>query len=142
MPESNKKVVDSWALVAWIRKEPPAPLVRQFIIEAEAGRIELVMSLINVAETFYLLAQRNSPSVAEAFLARLPSLPIRVVSPNEDDIIHYGSGADQGRACRGLRRRVRHHAGAIGRREGDHWRRGNPALPASPAGVGRKHATQ
>jgi len=86
MPGSSK-VVDSWALVAWIRKEPAAPLVRHFIEQAEAGRVELLMSLINVAETFYILSKRNSPSAAEEFLTRLPSLPIRVVSPNEDDIM-------------------------------------------------------
>jgi predicted nucleic acid-binding protein len=86
MPGSSK-VVDSWALVAWIRKEPAAPLVRHFLEEAQAGRVELVMSLINVAETFYILAKRDSMGVAEEFLTRLPSLPIRVVSPDADDIL-------------------------------------------------------
>jgi hypothetical protein len=32
-----------------------------------------------VAETFYTLAKRSSPKIAEEFLSRLPSLPIRVV---------------------------------------------------------------
>ncbi len=86
MPGSSK-VVDSWALVAWIRDEPAASQVEVFIREAVAGRVELVMSLINVAETFYILAKRDNLGVAEEFLTRLPSLPIRVVSPNEDDIM-------------------------------------------------------
>ena len=37
MPESTK-VVDSWAMVAWIQDEPPRPL----------------LSWLNVAETFYI----------------------------------------------------------------------------------------
>jgi predicted nucleic acid-binding protein len=86
MPESSR-VVDSWALVAWIRDEPAASQVEVFIHAAIAGQIELVMSRINVAETFYIVAKRKSPAAAEEFLARLPSLPIRVVSPNEDDIM-------------------------------------------------------
>jgi predicted nucleic acid-binding protein len=86
MPGSSK-VVDSWALVAWIRDEPAAPQVEVFIREAVAGRVELVMSLINVAETFYILAKRDNLGVAEEFLTRLPSLPIRVISPSEDDIM-------------------------------------------------------
>jgi predicted nucleic acid-binding protein len=45
------------------------------------------MSMINVAETFYLLAKRNSRAVADEFLTRLPSLPIRVMLPREDDIM-------------------------------------------------------
>jgi predicted nucleic acid-binding protein len=85
-PGSNN-IVDSWALVAWVRKEPAAPLVREILFDAQAGRITLLMSLINVAETFYILAKRDNPAVADEFLARLPSLPIRVKSPTEDDIM-------------------------------------------------------
>jgi predicted nucleic acid-binding protein len=86
MPGSIK-VVDSWALVAWIRDEPAASLVEVFLGDAEAGTLTLLMSLINVAETFYIVAKRISPRSAEEFLTRLPSLPIRVVSPDADDIM-------------------------------------------------------
>lgn len=86
MPGS-RKVVDSWALVAWVRKEPAAPLMRQFLIDAEAGKIELAMSWINAAETFYILAKRNGADAAEEFLKRLSSLPIRLVAPDEQGIM-------------------------------------------------------
>jgi uncharacterized protein len=74
-------------MLAWVRLEPSAPLVRQFLLDADAGNVGLVMSWINVAETFYILAKRNSPAVADQFLARLPSLPIRVVLPDEEGIM-------------------------------------------------------
>ncbi len=45
------------------------------------------MSWLNVAETFYTLAKRNSPEVAEAFLIRLQSLPIRNILSDEDGIM-------------------------------------------------------
>jgi predicted nucleic acid-binding protein len=81
------RVVDSWAIVAWIRDESAAEAVERFLQEAEAGRCQLAMSWINVAETFYILAKRDSPEVAQAFLTRLPSLPLRVVLPNEEGIM-------------------------------------------------------
>jgi predicted nucleic acid-binding protein len=81
------KVVDSWAMVAWVQQEPAAPLVRQFLLDADAGSIGLAMSWINVAETFYILAKRKSPTIAEEFLNRLPSLPIRLMLPDENGII-------------------------------------------------------
>jgi predicted nucleic acid-binding protein len=62
-------------------------MVRRFLLEADAGDVELVMSWINVAETFYILSKRNSPAVAEEFMMRLPSLPIRLVSPDEAGIM-------------------------------------------------------
>ncbi|MCU1262406.1 MAG: PilT-like protein [Bryobacterales bacterium] len=83
----ESKVVDSWAMVAWIQQEPAAPLVRQFLYEADAGKVQLFMSAINVGETFYILAKRRSVSIAEEFLERLPSLPIHVVVPDADGII-------------------------------------------------------
>lgn len=46
-----------------------------------------MMSWLNVAETFYILAKRNSAAVAEEFLIRLPSLPIRIVLPDEEGIM-------------------------------------------------------
>ena len=86
MPGS-RKVVDSRALVAWVRNEPAASLFEVFLTEAEAGKVELAMSWINAAETFYILAKRNSADVAEEFLLRLPSLPIRLVAPDEQGIL-------------------------------------------------------
>jgi DNA-binding NtrC family response regulator len=86
MPESTK-VVDSWAMVAWIQGEPAAPFVRQFLLDADSGKLQLLMSWFNVAETFYILAKRKHPAVAEEFLDRLPSLPVRLVLPDEDEII-------------------------------------------------------
>lgn len=74
-------------MIAWIVDEPAASRVEIFIQQAEAGELRLFMSWINVAETFYILAKRNSAAVAEEFLIRLPSLPIRVVSPDEDGIM-------------------------------------------------------
>jgi uncharacterized protein len=86
MPVSVK-VVDSWAMVAWIRDEPTAGAVEEYLHDAEAGRCHLAMSWINAAETFYILAKRDSPDLAEEFLTRLRSLPIRMVLPDAEGIM-------------------------------------------------------
>jgi uncharacterized protein with PIN domain len=85
MPAS--KVVDSWALVAWLRDEPAASAFEVFLEDADAGNIDLLMSWYNVAETFYTLSKRNSAESAEEFIGRLPSLPIRLVLPDEAGIM-------------------------------------------------------
>jgi uncharacterized protein with PIN domain len=86
MPESTK-VVDSWAMVAWVRDEPAALTFENFLQDADSGNIQLLMSWLNVAETFYILAKRTSQEVADQFMSRLPSLPIRVVLPDEKGIM-------------------------------------------------------
>ena len=49
MPESSK-VVDSWAMVAWIRDEAGAESVERFFQQADAGKLQLLMSWINVGK--------------------------------------------------------------------------------------------
>ena len=74
-------------MVAWVQDESAAPAIEALLQVADSGTVELCMSWMNVAETFYILAKRNNPAVAEEFLARLPSLPIRIVLPDEEAIM-------------------------------------------------------
>ena len=84
----NFKVVDAWALLAWLRDEQPAANhVRDCLEQAEEGTIQLSMSWINAGEVYTTLARKHDSKAAEEFLTRLPSLPIRLVLPEEEDII-------------------------------------------------------
>ena len=74
-------------MVAWVRDEFAADAVENFLEAGSSGKINLLMSWLNVAETFYTLAKRTSPEAAEEFLIRLPSLPIRIVLPDEHGIM-------------------------------------------------------
>lgn len=74
-------------MVAWIRDEPSAGAVEAFLEEAVSGHCHLSMSWLNVAETFYILAKRDSLAVARQFMTRLPSLPIRLVMPDEEGVM-------------------------------------------------------
>jgi ribonuclease VapC len=83
----ESKVIDSWALLAWLRGELPAARVSTVLRQADAGELQLLMSWINVGEVYYVLLRKHDPDVAEEFLTRLPSLPIRLVLPNEEGIV-------------------------------------------------------
>ena len=74
-------------MVAWIQDEPAASAVQAFFQRADEGKVHLLMSALNVGETFYILAKRRSVAIAEQFLKRLPSLPLRVVVPDEAGIL-------------------------------------------------------
>jgi ribonuclease VapC len=83
----SPKVIDSWAMVAWIQDEPAGTALEVLLLKADAGKLQLIMSWYNVAETFYTVAKRRKLSVAEEFLTRLPSLPVRLVVPDEKGIV-------------------------------------------------------
>jgi len=86
MPGSTK-VVDSRAMIAWLLDQEAAPRVDAIMQKADAGDLQLLMSWINVGDVYYIAAKRYGREKAERFLERLPSLPIRVVLPDETDII-------------------------------------------------------
>jgi len=74
-------------MLAWIQNEPAAPMVDQFFRNADDGNVQLLMSWINAGEAYYVLAKTKSPSVAEAFLKHLAALPVRLLLPDESDVI-------------------------------------------------------
>lgn len=84
---TETKVVDSWAIIVWLLDQPAAPAVESLIQQADSGNIHLVMSWMNVGEVFYIISKRHGPDKAADFLDRLPSLPIRLVLPDEDGIL-------------------------------------------------------
>jgi len=74
--------------MAWVRDEKPAAnRVRNCMQQAEDGKIQLFMSWINVGEVHYMLTRKHNPKASEAFLMRLPSLPIRLMLPKEEAIV-------------------------------------------------------
>jgi len=75
------------AMIAWLLDQLAAPKFESFLQEANAARIQLLMSWINVGEVYYIVVRRHGVAKAEASLRRLPALPIRVVLPNDTDVI-------------------------------------------------------
>lgn len=85
MPES--KVVDAWAMIAWLLDQAAAPSVESLFERADAGKLQLFMRWMNAGEVYYIISKRHGRARAAEFLERLPSLPIRLVVPDLDDIL-------------------------------------------------------
>jgi len=52
---TESKVVDAWAIIAWLLDQGAAPVVESFMQEADAGNLHLLMSWINVGEVYYII---------------------------------------------------------------------------------------
>lgn len=81
------KVLDSWAVAAWVRGEPSAPKVRALLSAAETGALDLIMSMVNVGEVYYLLAKQRARGEAEQFLDDVERVPVRIVGAPNDLIL-------------------------------------------------------
>ena len=77
---SSRKVLDSWAILSWLQGVPhAADEVRRLLEESERGRVQLLMSLINLGEVYTILAKKSGPQEAEDFLREFRRMPIRSV---------------------------------------------------------------
>lgn len=80
MPHKPKAyVLDSWSILSFFHDEPAAEKVETLIAEAHAHSIPMFMSVVNVAEVWYIMARRRSQSDANAAIQSLRQLGIDFV---------------------------------------------------------------
>lgn len=73
------KVLDSYALIAFLEDEPGADLVRSLLLKAEEGSLSLLMSVVNLGEVWYSIARTNSPETADRYINEFRSMAIEMV---------------------------------------------------------------
>ena len=83
----ERKVLDSWAMLAWLLDQPAASRVEALLERAEVGKLQLSMSWVNVGEVYYMTSRKLGAQQAEEFHSRLPSLPVRLVLPDAAEVI-------------------------------------------------------
>jgi predicted nucleic acid-binding protein len=83
------RVLDSWALLASLLREPAAPTVNEMLRQASTGALALALSVVNAGEVFYRLARRHTRSEAEEYWFDLlgGELPIRVVPATTERVL-------------------------------------------------------
>jgi PIN domain nuclease of toxin-antitoxin system len=73
------KVLDAYALMAFLEDEPGADAVRTILQESIESETSLVMSVVNLGEVWYAIARSNSPDVADHYIGEIQGMGIEVV---------------------------------------------------------------
>jgi predicted nucleic acid-binding protein len=85
---NNRFQLDSWALLAFLyREEPAADRVEHLLREAAAGRVRLLLSVVNLGEVFYIFGRRHGETAADHAVAEIKNLPINVLQVDEDRVM-------------------------------------------------------
>jgi len=84
---SDSLILDSFALLALLRDEPGAELVRDLLIRASTGEITLMMSEINLGEVLYHTERRYGADEAGKTLVEIEALPIQMVGVTRSRIL-------------------------------------------------------
>jgi len=82
---SRKRVLDSYALLAYLKQEDECERIKELLSSKDTV---VLMNEINLGECFYILARERTIDKAEYFIhGVLPSLPIKKISNSFQDII-------------------------------------------------------
>ena len=80
----RKQLLDTFAVLAWLQDEPSASAVELIIQDAKRDGAELLMTLINLGELYYILRRTLSAIETRALLDMILDLPVRAIPVSED----------------------------------------------------------
>jgi len=81
------KVLDSWALLAFLEDEPAAEEVKKLLLKGEAGTHKLLLSVINWGEIYYSVMRTTSKERAETIAKEIAGMPIEVIGVGDDLVL-------------------------------------------------------
>lgn len=85
---NRKKLLDSFALLAYLNKESDFEKVKDVLAKAQESGSSVLMNEINVGETYYIIFRKRGVEKADYFLDTvLAALPIVAVPNNLEHVI-------------------------------------------------------
>ncbi len=78
------KVLDTWALMAFLKDEPAAEEVEKLLQKARDEKVRLLLCVVNWGELYYGLTRAGGEQVAEQTMTQLAMFPIQLVPVSED----------------------------------------------------------
>jgi uncharacterized protein len=73
------KVLDAYAILAFLEDEPSADQVRNLLLRAEEGKVKLAMTVVNLGEVWHAIARAESPSLADRLVQEVRGMSIDFV---------------------------------------------------------------
>lgn len=91
MSVGSVAVVDSWAALAFLRREGSADAtMRRYLKRASSGNVRLLMNLVNLGEIYYRMIQLAGVDAADERLRLLRKLPIELALVREPLALEAG----------------------------------------------------
>ena len=78
------KVLDSWAVVAFLLDEPAAEEVEKLLLSVAEEDTRALLCVVNWGEVYYSIARAESESIAEQKMRELATLGIELVPVSDD----------------------------------------------------------
>ena len=79
----NRYVLDTFSVLAYIWGEPGEEKVRELLLRSRDRKVELFLSDINLAETYYLIGKRGGKEEANRLISMIVRWPLYLVEGNK-----------------------------------------------------------
>ncbi len=79
-----KYVLDSWAALAYLKKEKSGGAVKAFLVDADREKCALYMHKMNLAELYYIIYRNGGEAEADRILSWFRALPISFVDFSDE----------------------------------------------------------
>jgi len=86
MVDTPAFVLDTFALLAYLRDEPAAARIEKVLTDAGKEKCSLFISLINLGEVLYMIERRGGVTKAQDALALIRQLPIEILPADEQSV--------------------------------------------------------
>ena len=87
-PGLSNYVLDSFALIAWLRDEAGASIVQSLLEKAKENRTQIYVSWMNIAEFYYITKRRSAEAdprlAADRVVEIIENLPVMRANPPPD----------------------------------------------------------
>jgi len=77
--KTDRFVLDSYALLAWLEDEVGAVVVSEILTACRDGTAQAWLSIINLGETLYITEREQGLPAAQKVVAVVDQLPVRVI---------------------------------------------------------------
>ncbi|MCX6026470.1 MAG: type II toxin-antitoxin system VapC family toxin [Chloroflexi bacterium] len=72
-------ILDSWSVMAFLEGEPASQQVTELLVDAHEKNIPVLISVVNAAEIWYLVARCISDADADRTISRLEEMGVALV---------------------------------------------------------------
>ena len=84
---SDDIVLDSYAILALLGKEPEGKIVHKLLVEAEKAKKPLFLSSVNLAEVYYRAIRKYGLDKAKLTLSTIRKMPITIIPATDERVL-------------------------------------------------------
>ena len=87
MPEKNRYVLDSYALIGYLENELFSDQIEGLLKSARKGRTQLFLHAIHLGEVYYITMREQGEKLADIAYSRIRAFPLNYIDKTSEELL-------------------------------------------------------